>query len=80
MAVDLVWSERALNEYEKLIEYLFREWNEDIALRVVLEIDQTVLRIQNTPEHFPIYINAKKSGGAWYRHKLLYSLGFKKVG
>lgn len=54
MANTLVWSNRALEEYEKLQEYLFEEWGEEITQRVIKEINQTVVRIQNSPEHFPV--------------------------
>jgi len=46
----VVWSERALKEYEALLDYLLDEWNEQITMQVVDELEQSVLRIQNTPE------------------------------
>ncbi len=60
MANTLIWSDRALEEYDKLQEYLYEEWGEEITQRVINEIDQTVSRIQNSPEHFPIFFKAKK--------------------
>ncbi|SDT54970.1 hypothetical protein SAMN05216490_3994 [Mucilaginibacter mallensis] len=47
MAVDLIWSERALKEYDQLLDYLLDEWGTDITIRVSREIDHTVLHIQN---------------------------------
>lgn len=52
MANVLIWSDRALVEYAKLQEYLYEEWSEEIA--------QTVVRIENSPEHFPLFIKRKK--------------------
>ena len=57
---DLIWSERALKEYDMLLDYLWEEWGEDITLRVRDEIDKTVLRIQNSPEQFPVVLKSKK--------------------
>jgi plasmid stabilization system protein ParE len=60
MANRLIWSDRSLTEYDDLIAYLFEHWSEEIALRVMLEIDQTVLHIQTSPEHFPFYSKKRK--------------------
>ena len=54
MANSLKWTDRALEEYDKLLAYLYNEWGEEITLKVVLEIEKAALRIQNTPEHFPV--------------------------
>jgi plasmid stabilization system protein ParE len=59
VAVDLVWSDRALKEYDKLLDYLLEEWGPDITIRVSREIDKTVLHIQNYPEHYPILLRNK---------------------
>jgi len=56
----VVWSERALKEYEALLDYLLDEWNEQITMQVVDELEQSVLRIQNTPEQFPVILKSKK--------------------
>ena len=60
MANRLIWSDRALEEYDKLQEYLYEEWGEEIAQRVIKEIAQTVFRIQNSPEHFPVFFKSRK--------------------
>ncbi|HEY4324611.1 MAG TPA: type II toxin-antitoxin system RelE/ParE family toxin [Mucilaginibacter sp.] len=60
MPNDLRWTERASDEYERLMDYLLSEWGEQISLRVRKEIDQTITRIQNSPEHFPIFRKIKK--------------------
>jgi plasmid stabilization system protein ParE len=41
MANRLIWSDRSLTEYDDLIAYLSEHWSEEIALRVMLEIDHT---------------------------------------
>jgi len=60
MANVLIWFDRALVEYAKLQEYLYEEWSEEIAQRVIKEIAQTVVRIENSPEHFPLFKNEKR--------------------
>lgn len=60
MANSLIWSERALKEYDQLLDYLIEEWGKEITIRVSLEIDQTISRIQNSPENFPVFLKSKK--------------------
>jgi plasmid stabilization system protein ParE len=59
MANDVKWTDRALAEYDRLVEYLYGECGEDIMLRVMGEIDDTVTRIQRSPEHFPVFLKSK---------------------
>jgi len=44
----------ATDEYNGLLIYLYSEWGEDVTLRVVLEVEKSTFRIQNSPEQFPI--------------------------
>ncbi|EHQ27286.1 type II toxin-antitoxin system RelE/ParE family toxin [Mucilaginibacter paludis] len=55
----LLWSDRALNDYENLVAYLWSEWGEQITLRVINELEATITRIQHQPEHFPIVLKDK---------------------
>ena len=52
----LLWSDRALNDYESLVDYLLEEWGEEITIRIATEIDGTRERIQNNPEHYPMVL------------------------
>jgi len=54
MANVLKWTDRAIEEYDKLLEYLYSEWGEEITLRVALEVEKAISRIQNSPEYFPV--------------------------
>jgi plasmid stabilization system protein ParE len=56
MAEFLIWSDRAMREYEKLQAYLLREWGTVVADRVDDEIERTIFRIKNHPEQFPVFI------------------------
>ncbi|HJP63757.1 MAG TPA: type II toxin-antitoxin system RelE/ParE family toxin [Mucilaginibacter sp.] len=55
MANVLKWTDRALEEYDGLLAYLYSEWGEEITLKIMLEVEKAVLRIQNSPEHFPVF-------------------------
>jgi len=56
----LKWTDRAIAEYDKLLDYLYGEWGEEIAQRVIIEINHTVSRIQHSPEQFPVFIKTKQ--------------------
>lgn len=56
---DLKWSDRSLEENRRLITYLYNEWGEEIALRIQEQIDKAVIRIQQSPEHFPVFSKRK---------------------
>jgi plasmid stabilization system protein ParE len=60
MANEVKWTNRALYEYDKLVSYLFNEWGENIAGRVINEINQTIVRIAKSPEQFPVFIKKKE--------------------
>jgi plasmid stabilization system protein ParE len=59
MASDLKWTDRALEDYDKLLEYLYDEWGEEITRRVINEINQTIVRIQTSPEQFPVFLQRR---------------------
>ena len=54
MANVLKWTDRAIEEYDKLLEYLYGEWGEEITLGVTLEVEKAIFRIHNSPEHLPV--------------------------
>ncbi|HEY2583554.1 MAG TPA: type II toxin-antitoxin system RelE/ParE family toxin [Mucilaginibacter sp.] len=60
MAYEIIWMDRASEEYEKLVKYLLGEWGREVAIRISIEIDQTIIRIQNSPEQFPVFRKTKK--------------------
>jgi len=51
----LRWSERALEENRKLLDYLLNEWGSEITSRVNEQIDKTANRIHQTPHQFPVF-------------------------
>ena len=55
----LIWSDRALDENRKLLDYLLSEWGDEITSRVNEQIEKTAKRIQQAPDQFPIFSKRK---------------------
>ena len=55
-SLELEWSERAIQDYERLTEYLYEQWGEKLTLRVLEGIYHQIGRVMNNPEQFPIFI------------------------
>ena len=60
MINDLLWTDRALTEYDNLLDYLLEKWGEAITLRVIGEINQKISQIKKFPEHFPVFLKGKQ--------------------
>ena len=56
----LRWTERAIQEYEQLLTYLWKEWGEETTIKVCEEIDKKIFHIQKSPEQFPVFLKTKK--------------------
>jgi len=56
----LIWTDRALVEYEELLDYLNDEWGAEITKKVGFEIEEKASHIQNNPEQYPLFIKIKK--------------------
>ena len=59
MAYTLRWTERAANDYEKLIEYLIEKWGIEITLDVVHDFERTFSQLEKFPEHYPVFLKKK---------------------
>lgn len=55
----IFWTERALKEYDILLEYIFENWGMNIMMRVSDDINQKVSHIHQYPEHYSIAIKIK---------------------
>jgi plasmid stabilization system protein ParE len=55
----LRWSDRALEENTKLLDYLLNEWGVEITSRVNEQIDKTANRIHQRPYQFPVFSRRK---------------------
>ena len=58
---ELRWTLRAIEEYEKLLEYLIEEWGELIANRIRTEINHQFIRIHRDPTQFPVFRKSKNT-------------------
>lgn len=59
MAYTLRWTERAANDYEKLISYLIEKWGIEITLDVVHDFERTFSQLEKFPEHYPVFLKKK---------------------
>ncbi len=55
----ILWTERALKEYDVLLTYVFENWGQNIMFKVSNEIHHKVSHINQYPEHYPIAIKTK---------------------
>lgn len=56
----IVISDRAQREYDYLLDYLFEEWGEVVAVKIGEGLFKTMSNIQAYPEHYPIFFKTKK--------------------
>lgn len=56
---DVKWTDRALSEYDQLIDHLWEEWGEKVTIKVNAKIEKSVLRIAQSPGQFPFVNKAK---------------------
>jgi len=55
----LRWTEKAANDYEKLVDYLMEKWGLDITLDVIHDLERTFSQIEKSPDHYPILLKKK---------------------
>lgn len=48
MAAQIRWSDNARQDYKNVVDYLLRDWNEDIALRFIELVEY---KIENIAKH-----------------------------
>ena len=48
----LVWSDKAEEDFACNIEYLYRDWNEEVVLDFTAETERVLKIIRNTPRAF----------------------------
>ena len=51
----VIWSPKAEEKLNLLIEFLDAKWNRTISDTLLEEIDKTIQRISNTPHLYPLY-------------------------
>jgi len=55
----LRWSERAANDYERLVDYLIEKWGIEITLDVIHKFERAFSQIEKYPEHYPVFLEKK---------------------
>jgi plasmid stabilization system protein ParE len=58
-----VWSDDALIDYNQNIDYLQKEWSEQVALEFVEDVEATIELIKDFPELYPLteYLGVRKA-------------------
>jgi len=55
----IIWSPLSVTDFENTLNYLEKEWNEQVVLAYLDEIDKLLKQISNNPRQFPL-VNRKK--------------------
>jgi len=55
----IIWSEKAISDYWRNIDYLVERWGDNEALSFISEVEQVIFIISKNPKAFPI-TNYKK--------------------
>lgn len=48
------WSDEAIEDYHQNIEYLIREWSENVAVEFIEDIEITIELIKSNPDLYPL--------------------------
>jgi plasmid stabilization system protein ParE len=48
----IIWSEKALQDFEQNIDYLFEEWNQDVVQDFTSETERILEILKETPKAF----------------------------
>jgi len=52
--MEVIWSQRAENDYYQQIDYLMENWEEDVALKFVDQVFQIIEHLVTHPRMYPI--------------------------
>lgn len=50
----VIWSEEAVTDYHQNIDYLLREWSEQVAMEFIEDVQAVVDLIKNHPALYPL--------------------------
>jgi plasmid stabilization system protein ParE len=57
---NVIWSERADLEYNKLIDYLLTNWGLTITEEIIEKVTIAINRIAASPNQFPVSVKSKQ--------------------
>jgi plasmid stabilization system protein ParE len=52
--MSIVWSNEAISDYHQNIDYLLKDWSDQVALEFIEDVESVVELIKNHPELFPL--------------------------
>lgn len=52
--MQIKWSDEAIEDYHQNIEYLIREWSENVAIEFIEDIEITIELIKSNTELYPL--------------------------
>jgi plasmid stabilization system protein ParE len=59
MSKHVIWSPLAETDLDKILDYLQKNWNEQVVLRFLDKIEILIVQIANNPKQFPM-VNKKR--------------------
>jgi plasmid stabilization system protein ParE len=52
--MEVIWSDEAIGDYQQNIDYLLREWSEQVAIEFVEDVEGVIELIKIHPELYPL--------------------------
>lgn len=56
----IIWSPSSENDFANILDYLFKNWGDHVALQFINMTDVILSQISNNPRQFPIIYKRKK--------------------
>lgn len=58
MSKEISWSPSAINDFETILDYLKKEWNQTVAEKFLISFEFLITQIKHNPKLFP-FLNPK---------------------
>jgi plasmid stabilization system protein ParE len=52
--VKIIWSDEAITDYQQNIDYLLKEWSEQVATEFIEDVETVIELIKSHPELYPL--------------------------
>ena len=59
MTKKIIWSPLSEADFEKVLDYLYKSWNEQVALGFMTDVEKILNQISKQPRQFPL-VNEKR--------------------
>lgn len=59
MTKKIIWSPLSEADFEKVLDYLYKSWNEQVALACITDVEKILNQISKQPKQFPL-VNEKR--------------------